>query len=102
MPSFFSIAYAAEDVDSLISKISQNILNPFIAFLFVLATVLFVFGLIRYYLMGGEKDRETAKKHMMWGLAGMFIMISVFGIMRLITTTFGIDVKEFGTDIPSQ
>ncbi len=100
MSLFVSIAYAADSVDSLIANINTYIINPFIAFLFVLATVLFLIGMIRYYIAGEEKDRETGKKHMAWGLVGMFIMISVFGIMRIIVNTFGIDLSEFDTTLP--
>jgi hypothetical protein len=38
---------------------------------------------------------------MVWGLVGMFLMISVFGIMRLIVNTLGVDLSQFGAEIPS-
>lgn len=97
---FARTVYAADSVDTLIANINAYIINPFIAFLFVLATVYFLIGMVRYYIAGSESDRETGKKHMVWGLVGMFIMISVFGIMKIIVNTFGIDVSEFGTSIP--
>lgn len=91
------------DIDEIILRVNQYILNPIIAFLFVLASILFVYGLVKFFLAAkeGGEDRETGKKHMVWGLVGMFIMISVFGIMRLIVNTFGIDLSEFDAEIPS-
>ncbi len=81
------------DIDTILFKINKNILNPFLGFLFVLATALFLYGLVRYLIAGdGDKDREVGKRHMMWGIIGMFIMVSVFGIMRIIVNTFGIEL----------
>jgi hypothetical protein len=97
------------DIDTLILKINKNIINPFIAFLFVLATLLFLSGLVQYFFAdkfggggkGGVEGHETGKRHMVWGLVGMFLMISVFGIMRLIVNTLGVDLSQFGAEIPS-
>jgi hypothetical protein len=89
------------NIDQLLVKINTYILNPFIGFLFVLATILFLYGVARFYLGGTPQDRETGHKHMMYGILGMFIMISVFGIMRLIVGTFGVNLYEFGAYIPS-
>ncbi len=101
MFNFVNTAYAAAgNVDQLIANINTYIINPFIGFLFVLATAWFLIGLLRYYFGRSPEDRATGHKHMLWGLAGMFIMISVFGIMRIIVNTFGINLGEFGTGIP--
>lgn len=96
-----NITYAAAgDVDSLLANINTYIINPFIVFLFILATVWFLVGLARYFLAGSPEDRAIGQRHMVWGLVGMFIMISVFGIMKIIVNTFGINLGEFGTSIP--
>ena len=100
-------------LDTLILRINAYIINPFIAFLFVVATAYFVWGLVNFFLIGGGgiapdasgkggvAAREIGKRHMKWGLVGMFIMITVFGIMRLIVNTFDIDLSQFKTSIPS-
>jgi hypothetical protein len=97
------IAYAAAgNIDQLIASINKYIVNPFIGLLFVLATVWFLVGLARYFLAGNPEDRATGQRHMVWGLVGMFVMISVFGIMKIVVNTFGINLTEFDTGIPSQ
>jgi len=88
------------NIDQLLANINRYILNPFIGFLFVLASILFMFGLVRFYIAGEAKDREQGKRHMIYGILGMFIMLSVFGIMRLIIGTFGI-VLPSDVSIPS-
>ncbi|MCK9352133.1 MAG: hypothetical protein WCT49_02785 [Candidatus Paceibacterota bacterium] len=90
------------NIDQLLLKIYTFILNPFIAVLFVVATVYFLIGLIRYFLpQGSDSDRQTGQRHMVWGLVGMFIMITVFGIMKLIVNTFGVNLSDFGATLPS-
>lgn len=78
---------------SIISKINQNIINPIIIILFAIATVYFVFGILEY-LFKSKNDPGAIKagaKHMGWGLFGMFIMVSVFGLLQLIVNTLPID-----------
>jgi hypothetical protein len=90
------------NIDQLLQKIYTYILNPFIAVLFVVATIYFLIGLIRYFLPeGNEGDRATGQRHMVWGLVGMFLMISVFGIMKLIVNTFGVNLADYGATLPS-
>ena len=90
------------NIDQLLLKIYTYILNPFIAVLFVVATVYFLLGIIRFFLpQVSDSDRETGKRHMVWGLVGMFIMISVFGIMKLVVNTFGVNLAQYGTSLPS-
>ncbi len=98
---FTNITYAAAgNIDQLISSINTYIINPFIGLLFVIATVLFLVGLVRYFFSGSSEDRAIGQRHMIWGLLGMFIMVSVFGIMKIIINTFGINLGEFNTSLP--
>ncbi len=81
------------DVASFMERVFQVLLQPFIGLLFTIALVMFLYGMMRS-LGSGDKSSEDATKgrqHMLWGILGMFVMISVFGIMRLILSTLGID-----------
>ena len=69
----------------LLNKISKEILQPFVGFLMALAIMLFVFGIVEYMLGAANEDkREEGKRHMIWGIVGLFIMVSVWGIMRIL------------------
>jgi uncharacterized membrane protein YidH (DUF202 family) len=98
----FEIIHIAEaSVTTLMKSINKVIINPLIVLLFALAMVYFIYGVARYLLSpDNEEIRKTSKDHMLWGIIGMFIMVSVFGILSLIMNTFGIDNKGSGkTDI---
>jgi hypothetical protein len=93
---FFNIAFAQGALEAKAASLMDNLfavlIQPFLGFFFVLALVLFLYG-VMIFIANPDKsseDSNNGKKHMLWGIAGMFIMISVFGIMRLILNTFNI------------
>ena len=84
-------AYAATyTIKSLVGSIIKVFVNPFVIFLSTLAIVWFLWGLFQFMAnAGNEEGREVGRRHMISGLIGLFIMISAYGIMQLITNTFG-------------
>ncbi len=90
---FVNIAYAAPaDLNTLVKNIEVNIINPIIGVFFALALIIFLWGVTRF-LMNADNDteREQGKNHMIWGLVGMFIMVSVIGIIKIIMSIIGVD-----------
>jgi uncharacterized membrane protein len=88
--NLFQTPIAEASVVSLVKSINKVVINPIIYFLFALAAVIFLFGLFKYISNpDNENIRKESKSHMMWGIVGLFIMISVFGIMNLILNTVG-------------
>jgi len=76
----------------LIYKVNSVIVNPLILLLFGIALIVFLWGIFRFLSeSSSEEARETGKRNMLWGIVGMFIMVSVFGIINIILGTFGID-----------
>ncbi len=81
---------AALDATELIGKIKTNIINPLITLGFAAALVIFLWGVVEAIRDGGSAEgRKAGWRHMGWGIFGMFIMISAFGIMNLICGTIG-------------
>ena len=66
------------------------IVNPVIVFLFALALLYFAYGVLVFLINADEESkRETGKKHMLWGVVGLFIMVAVYGIIGVILGTIG-------------
>jgi hypothetical protein len=87
---FEIIPIAEASITTLMSSINRVIINPLIVFMFALAIVYFLYGLMQYLLSpDNEEIRRNSKQHMLWGIIGMFIMIAVFGIMNVLLTTLG-------------
>lgn len=88
---FATTAYAL-NLDQALLKINYYIINPAIRILFALAFLIFVWGIIEYTLKKDSVDAKgQGRQHIMWGLVGLAIMTSVFFIIRIITTTLGLD-----------
>jgi len=83
---FPRIAYA--DAESVIAAINKEIINPLITLMFAVALLFFVYGMVEF-IQGStnEEKRTKGQQHMMWGVIGMFIMVSAIGIMRVIIAT---------------
>lgn len=65
-----------------------DVLNRIIPILIALALIAFFWGLIKY--IKGGKGIDTGKDIMIAGLLGLFIMVSVWGIIRLMQNTLGV------------
>jgi hypothetical protein len=37
------------------------------------------------------KDKQESQKMIWWGMLGLFIMVSVWGIIKIVSTTLGLD-----------
>lgn len=82
-------------MDKFISAVSNQILNPLIILLFAIALIVFIWGLVKFIANGGDEETHTiARRHILYGLLGMFIMFSAFALVRLITGVFSIDTSK--------
>ncbi len=81
-----------------LNRVSEVILNPLILLVFSLSFVYFVYSVVRFLqLEAGDKDRKEAQNAIIWGIVGMVIMFSVYGIIHFVLATFGvttIDLKD--------
>ena len=72
----------------LLEQIKDKIVDPIIYFLFALALVYFLYGVLEI-IRNADSDeaRKTGQQHVLWGVIGMFIMVSFYGIMHVICNT---------------
>ncbi len=54
-----------------------------------LALLAFFWG-VAQFIWGGEEKREDGKKHMIWGVVGLFVMVSVWGLVGFLGSIVGI------------
>lgn len=62
-----------------------------IPIIFALALVFFLWGVMKFIMASDTKNKEESKKFIMAGLIGLFVMTSVWGIIKILSTTLGID-----------
>ncbi len=78
-------------VKELLGKVNEYIVNPIIMLAFAVAMVVFFWGLFQFIATEtSDAKRDEGKKKILYGLLGIFIMLTVKGIIKLVLTTFGI------------
>ncbi len=68
-------------------RLTNLIVNPLIALLFAAGLLVFFWGVIEFLLAlnaGGTADKEEGKKHMLWGLIGMFVMVAAYALFNFL------------------
>jgi uncharacterized membrane protein YidH (DUF202 family) len=65
------------------------VLNASVGLIIGFSLFLFIVGAVRFIATAGdEKSREDGKQLMVWGVLALFVMVTVWGIVALIKTTF--------------
>jgi len=78
---------------SIIQGILDTLLGVAVPLIISLAVVYFIFGILKYILSAGdETKRRESVKVITFGLVALFVMVSVWGLVALITDTFGVSV----------
>ena len=106
--SFFlpALAFAAtidsgQELAQFVIDFINNILVPLV---FALAFIVFIFGVFQYFILGAgnEEKREKGKSFMIYGIIGFFVMVSVWGLVHILTGTISLDnnVPQQGNGLP--
>lgn len=62
-------------------------IDALLGFITAIAFLVFAWSLIKYLTSAGdEKARGEAKQYMIWGVVILFVLVSVWGIVRLLQT----------------
>jgi hypothetical protein len=100
---------AAGDVQlSTLGKALQDIqalMNKVVPILIGLAIIAFLFGVLRFVFNAGKEDkRAEGRNFMIYGLIGIVVMVSVWGLVTFVQSTFGLQNNNFiiqGPQLPN-
>lgn len=100
------VAFAQEDfgeINDFADKISGFINSTLIPLLFGVALLVFLWGIFYYFILGGgdEGKREDGKKLMLWSIIGFVVMVSIFGIVNMISGGLGFSEEDNLQNIPN-
>ena len=94
---FFLIAQAQNtgplpqitNINGLVIRIS-SIGNVVVYLLTALAVVYIVYSTVQYFIKGktGDESRREAGMQIMWGIIGLAIIISIWGLVNILLYTF--------------
>jgi len=105
-----SIAFAAQPctgggLGEMLCRIG-NLLNVIIPILITLGVVYFIWGVIQYVTAKDEEKQKEARSTMIYGIIGLAVIVSVWGLVGVLQKTFGLTTQkqeQFPTvTLPSQ
>lgn len=75
-----------------------NIINKVIPLVIGAAVLVFLWGVLKYVVAGDDPEkRADARWFMVWGVISLFVMVSVWGLVRILQNTLGV---SSGTSAP--
>lgn len=90
-------AQAITDVNTLTYKLT-NIGNTIIEILIAFAVLYIIFQTVRFIMKGDSPDeRKEIGKGIMWGIVGLFVILSIWGLVNILSNTF-----RTNTNAPTQ
>jgi len=91
--SLFPMLAFAANAFTILTVINQ-ILSTLIPIFITLAVVYFIWGVIQYTVSTDEEAKKGAVSKIIQGLIGLFIIVAFWGVIRLVTNTFGVGPEQ--------
>lgn len=95
MFSIISVVHAqapgTAEASRFVERVNEVILFPIITLLIAVALLVFVYGSVMFIMnANAPAAREQGRKHIMWGIIGMLVMLSAYAILSIASNTFGL------------
>ncbi len=81
---------STDSITGLIHWVICLITDSIMPLLVTAGIAYFIYGVIRYVIAGDSKEREEGKQLMIWGIIGLFAIVSMWGLVKLLAATFNI------------
>jgi uncharacterized membrane protein YgcG len=96
--SFFPVfAYAQlTKTSTFFQRVLEIVKGTLIQLVFILALLFFFWGVAKYIWSASPGNKEEAKTIMIWGVVALFVMSSVWGLVRFLQTELNIDQTTNG------
>ncbi len=72
----------------------KQILDNAVVFLIALAVCWFIWNVIRYTIAEDEEKKGEAKNQMIWGIIAIAVIVSIWGLVALLQSIFGVEKKD--------
>lgn len=71
----------------------KNAINVILPIIISLAVLYFLWGIFLYVKSSDSGKQEEAKEYIIWSLIFIAVMVSVWGLVNIITSTFNLDKR---------
>lgn len=82
-------------IATFLNKVDELVLNPIILLAFAVSFLYFVYGIVKFLSSDvADKTRKESQDAILYGIVGMIIMFSVFGLIRFTLGAFGVSTGD--------
>ena len=86
----FVFAQSLSNLETLLRSVGR-LIDIALPIVVAIALLAFFWGLVKFIFAQGDETAKTdAKKVMLWGVIALFVMVSVWGLVRFFGTAIGI------------
>ncbi|MDB5194386.1 MAG: protein of unknown function with transrane region [Parcubacteria group bacterium] len=78
----------------------KSLINTALPLVVGLALLAFFWG-VAQFIWGGEAKRDEGKQHMIWGIVGLFVMVSVWGLVQFLGSVVGVTGTGGTAQVPT-
>ena len=77
----------------LLCYVTRIINDAIIPLIFALAVVFFVWGAVKFFIINADEEAKRAqgKQFMIWGIIALAVMVSILGLVSILSNTFNIN-----------
>jgi len=86
-PALAAAAGAANTYGELVNQL-VSLMNSGVVVLVALGVAIYFYGIYSNVLQFGEENPDKKKAFFFWGIIILFVMVSIWGILRLLQNTF--------------
>jgi len=93
-----ALPFAAGAVESIndLFNLTEDIINKLAPLLIAIAVIILLIGIINYIRAGDDEEkRSKGRNEMIYGIIGLFVMVSIWGLVAILSGTFNLK-----SDIP--
>ncbi len=98
------LAASAADVSNLNAIVTfiQNLLNTILPLIIAAAVVYFVWGMFQVLRADDEEKKKKAQTTVIYGVISIFVMVSIWGLVNILSNTFSLDTQNRGGEVNNQ
>ena len=90
---FFPALVLAQNLSEIknINNLSTRLIgigNIVIYFLISLAVIYIIWNTVHYFIRPAGADRKDAGMNILWGIIGLFVIVSIWGLVNILVNTF--------------
>jgi|SRR3989344_2623840 len=94
LPTFVAHAAVGGGLQEIITLVG-GILGSLIGIFITIALLYFIWGLVVFIKDSGNVEKNVeGRNKMIWGIVALFVIVSVWGLVRFIGKTIGVNPEE--------